>query len=50
MIVPSHIPLSIPIPTYFIHGPKCAALVGATVYMSKPALGGGPQNPEALGV
>jgi hypothetical protein len=34
--------------TYRRYGPKYTPLVGATLYISTPALGGGPENPAVV--
>ena len=49
-IDPSHNPRSISIFVYLRYGPKYTPLVGATLYWSTPATGGGPVKPAAVGV
>jgi len=36
--------------TYLRYGPKYTPFVGATLYISTPALGGGPEKPPVVGV
>lgn len=47
---PSHKPLSISMLVYLKYGPKYTLFVGAILYMSTPATGGGPVNPVVVGV
>lgn len=49
-IDPSQMPLSRSILVYLRYGPKYTPFVGAILYISTPALGGGPEKPATVGV
>lgn len=49
-IDPSHNPRSMSMFVYLRYGPKYTPLVGATLYWSTPAAGGGPVKPVVVGV
>ena len=48
--LPSQRPRSRSMFVYRKYGPKYTPFVGATLYISTPALGGGPVNPAVVGV